>query len=93
MNIIKVNKDNLDFIDSRFKDIEYWYLELDENKKVKREIGFNGNNEPVIFLPNEKAPYGFWGDSPITFNANEWDKVDLFEFMSFWRSQGNSNVA
>ena len=91
MNVIKVDNSALGFgnengrRDSDMNNVHYWQLEIGDDKRVKKEIGFNQNDKPVVYFPNKDNPYGFFGDSPVSFEISEWETVDMFEFMSVWR--------
>lgn len=90
MKYIKIDR-SIFSIRNPFIEVHYWYLEIHNQGKVNREIGFNNKGEPIVFLPNKSNPHGFWSDAPVTFDAEEWQKVDTFEFMSIWRVELNQD--
>ncbi|UYZ62539.1 hypothetical protein [Hymenobacter weizhouensis] len=62
--------------------VEYWLIELDENFRANREIGFNDNDEAILFAPSDKN-LGVYTDSGIKFNPDLYDKSnpDLFDII------------
>ena len=67
--------------------VEYWYIELDSNNHPCREIGFNRDQDPIAFYPNQELPHGFLSDSPISLNPDEWDQIDRELFETIWKNK------
>lgn len=56
--------------------IDYWYIEIEiETGIPQREIGFDILNRAILFGPTDRN-YGFWTDSNMTFDINQYPGID-----------------
>ncbi len=61
----------------------YWYLELNDNGTVNREISFSNKHKIVSKAPLNRDR-GLWADSNVTLNYNEYEQIDQKEFLYYW---------
>ncbi|HLF65865.1 MAG TPA: hypothetical protein VI603_19035 [Saprospiraceae bacterium] len=71
------------------KKIAYWFLEVNENGKICREIAFDNKNQLI-----EKAPFGEnrgqWVDSNGSLNPLDYENVPISLFNEKWKQEINS---
>jgi len=68
--------------DSKLHLVEKWYIEF-EDDIPNREIGFNRDNSPFVFMPNERN-YGFWCDTQMSSESINSKPITKQEFESNW---------
>lgn len=80
-----IPKANSDY-DSYLDNIDYWYIEINDEGRPIREIGFDVINYALLFAPTTKNR-GLWTDSNVTLNKSEYENIsqyifdDIFEAM------------
>lgn len=64
----------------------YWFLEV-EDGNIKREIGFNQENNVSYRAPSNRN-YGIWCDSFVEINKLEdYDEISVTTFESYWKAK------
>lgn len=62
-----------------------WWVEIDDEGRPLREIGFNAENKPIVLGPFGRN-YGFLVDSPINWKDSEGDSVEAEKcFETAWQ--------
>ncbi len=70
--------------DDLYEQVNSWYLEIEPKYGLaNREIGFSENGNPIVFGPF-KSNRGLWIDSPVKFNADDFENITKDEFERFW---------
>jgi hypothetical protein len=73
---------NPDF-DDRIRDIQYWWIEVNEQGQPQREIGFSGNDQAVMAMPlGENC--GYWADSQMILEPRDYKRVNQADFENQW---------
>jgi hypothetical protein len=76
--------------------VRRWWVEIDESGIPRREIGFDSAGLPIVLGPFE-GNYGFWTDSPMTFDVGNHEQLSQTEFDVHWdsfaRTWGGASVA
>jgi len=67
-------------LEGLYKLVRLWWVEIDEQGRPQREIGFDDMGKAVVAGPVGRN-MGFWTDSSMTFNEAEYQAVapELFE--------------
>lgn len=63
--------------------VRKWCLEIDDSGVPMREIGLDAEGRPLFGAPNGRN-YGFWTDSPKTFQPSELNGIPAEEFERLW---------
>jgi hypothetical protein len=71
--------------DAVFEQVAYWLVEVDDAGQAQREIGFNTQQEPILFAPTNRN-YGLWTDSDRVFAPEQFDSRNDFPFDSTWNN-------
>ncbi|MCK5324978.1 MAG: hypothetical protein KAJ57_03185 [Woeseiaceae bacterium] len=66
-------------------DIKLWYLEVDDEFYPCREIGMDGNRDPVSAAPWGRN-WGFWTDGPEKFDPAEATEIPQATFGKMWQT-------
>jgi hypothetical protein len=84
MTIIRVDKEIFEHNIKKYASISYWYLLLNDEKEPIKEMGFDENGNIVYKAPYKKD-YGFFSDSPISFESIEdYEIIDESVFNTLW---------
>ena len=72
--------------------VKMWALELSDEGTPQREIGLNGNGEPLFCLPNDRNT-GFWTDMAKTqFARSEVVPMERADFERLWAMRNESGA-
>jgi len=63
--------------------VAYWLVEVDDEGRAEREIGFNVQHEPILFAPTNRN-YGLWTDSDRIFSPEQFESRNEFPFDGTW---------
>ena len=71
--------------DDLYESVHTWYLEIEPQYGLaNREVGFNHEGHPIVFGPFG-TNRGLWIDSPVKFNADDFDNISQEEFEQYWK--------
>lgn len=73
---------NPDF-DRGYALVRKWWVEVDETGTPQRELGFDAHGSVIVASPLGDN-FGFWTDSTMTFNPDEYKVIPDEEFGSAW---------
>lgn len=63
--------------------VEYWFLEVNENGSINREIAI-GENGQIISIAPYKSNRGMWVDSLISVKPDQYKSITEGEFLGKW---------
>lgn len=69
--------------DRYIRAVTYWLVEVDEEGWPAREIGFNVQQEPILFAPTDRN-MGLWTDSDRVFSREQFESRSEFPFDATW---------
>jgi hypothetical protein len=73
---------NPDF-DHRIREVQYWWVEVNDQGQPQREIAFAKNGQAIAAMPLGRN-YGFWTDSQMVFEASGYEEVTYSDFERQW---------
>jgi hypothetical protein len=77
--IPRANPDN----EALYPKVRLWAVEVDDDGKPNREVGVGEDGTPLFRSP-EGRNFGFWTDSPMTFNDGDLQPILEREFEDLW---------
>ena len=63
--------------------VAYWLVEVDDDGRAEREIGFTAQHQPVLFAPTDRN-LGTWTDSDRIFSPEEFEAQNGYPFIATW---------
>jgi hypothetical protein len=63
--------------------VREWFVEIGDDSLPWREIGLNGDGEPVLAGPDDRN-HGFWLDTNTTFADFSGEPISQEEFEAVW---------
>jgi hypothetical protein len=66
-----------------YQNVVTWYLEIDENGKITREIGMDHQEETIVIGPWGRNR-GLWPDSPVVLEPKDYTSVGKTDFDEKW---------
>ena len=61
-----------------------WWLDINDGSGIAtRELGIDSSGAVITAGPLASY-YGLWTDSPVTFDALEWEQVEASKFEAAW---------
>ena len=63
--------------------VAYWLVEVDDDARAAREIGFTTQHQPVLFAPTDRN-MGTWTDSDRVFSPEEFEAQNEYPFAATW---------
>ena len=81
---------NPDFED-RYPEVAKWWVEIDPAGVPRRELGLDADGRPIVAGPFGEN-FGFWTDSNMVFEAEEYPTVSSDLFEAAWSSFKSSHA-
>jgi hypothetical protein len=69
--------------ENRYGDVMKWWVEIDPSGVPQRELGFDGSGASIVAGPFGRN-IGFWTDSPMVFEAGEYQAINVDAFELAW---------
>ena len=69
--------------DMHIQAVAFWLVEVDDEGWPAREIGFNAQQESILFAPTDRN-MGLWTDSDRVFSCEQFESRNEFPFDATW---------
>jgi len=77
-----IPRSNPDF-EKRFPEVDFWYVEVDDEGIPSREVGFNNGGDPIVAAPWGNN-FGFWTDSGEALPSKGSKEITAAMFNAAW---------